>query len=329
MNPSARLLAYFIDNLETYSFGDRVGSEIKTIFVDKGTNHPISVETSLKIFQAMIDQGWSVAERKSVLLTELSNPDGDCMLYELGRNNIELSLAPQKPNDLSAYMANKLDQLSRTAEMAGAKAWDRPILPGTEDLLTIPDERARFIIDVPPERVVTVLNNLGTILPQFLADYPQEQLWRRYIAESKAGYRSDRYGGPVHFNSLEHYCEELAKHDVIVNGKLIPHDQVPALNTPSFLRSVWWYFRLRRFGRKLCIEVRPLPRLTIKDIAKQLERIGRVSRGWNPSPSSDAVRCQCDKCYNQYGSIIYKPLPIRPWYTEQIYYSESENKNTF
>lgn len=341
MPPTNRLLAYFTDGLDSYSFADRVGTEVETSFVNAGSNQPITVATSQNIFCAMVDAGWNVTEQKGELLTELTHPDGDRMLYELGRSNIELSLAPQKPAELVRYTHLKLEQLCRVAGTAGAAPWEKPILPGAEDLLVIPDERdatwldldgrealklltrcsaVQFTIDVPPDRAIAVINNLNLNLTEFLRDYPQEAIWRRYIAESKADYRADRYGGPSHFDSLEHYCEELVKHDAIVSGQLVPHDQVDNLNIPMFIRSVWWYFRLRRFGRKLCVEIRPLPRLGNNDIADQLTMTGRLARGWDQNPHSDTVRCQCDKCFFSYDNIIYQPKAIRDWWTPQIYH---------
>lgn len=336
MSPTDRLLAYFTDGLDNYSFADRVGTEVETSFVNAGSNQPITVETSQIIFRAMVDDGWMISEQKGELLTELAHPDGDRMLYELGRSNIELSLAPQKPAELMRYTHQKLEQLCRAAGTAGAAPWEKPILPGAEDLLVIPDERdatwleldgrealklltrcsaVQFTIDVPPDRAIAVINNLGNSLLGLLSDYPQENLWRRYIAESNADYRADRYGGPLHFDSLEHYCAELAKHDAIVNGKLVPQSQVDDLNIPMFIRSVWWYFRLRRFGRKLCVEVRPLPRLRNASIKEQFVRIGRLARGWTAEYEGPPSNVNpCDKCLLNYGKTVYHGYEERNWF---------------
>ncbi len=57
---------------------------------------------------------------------------------------------------------------------------------------------------------------------------------------------------------------------VSVNG-LIPFDQAEDLNIPLFLRSIWWYFRLKSYGANLCVEVRPRPRKADLELDRQLE----------------------------------------------------------
>lgn len=80
-----------------------------------------------------------------------------------------------------------------------------------------------------------------------------------------------RYGGPLFFKDIEDYCAQLAKHDVVVDSKLIPLNQVIDLDIPLYLRSIWWYFRLRRYGNTLCIEVRPLPRRSNRKFKEQFD----------------------------------------------------------
>lgn len=302
--PIDRLLHYFTEDLDTYPFADTVGAEVETQFVNAGTAEPVSLETSQRIFEGMIDRGWQVATRKGSFVTELVHGDGDRLLYELGRHNLELSLAPQRPDQVASYANRKLDDLCAAAAMVGALPWEQSILPGTEDLLAIPDERdaawleldgrealkplartssVQFVIDVPLEEALEVVNRLGKNLGYFLAEYPQEAVWRQYIKHSKAPYRGDRYGGPTRFQDFVHYplrsyCNALLEHDVIVNGQLVPQQKAGDYDITLFLRSIWWYFRLRRYGRRLCVEVRPLPRRHNYAIATQLAMVLRACK---------------------------------------------------
>ena len=98
-------------------------------------------------------------------------------------------------------------------------------------------------------------------------------MWRAYIAESKANYRSDRYGGPLQFESILDYCMRLSKHDVVQGATLVPFDAVGEIDIPLYLRSIWWYFRLKRYGKALCVEVRPLPRRADELLQSQLEKV--------------------------------------------------------
>ena len=168
----------------------------------------------------------------------------------------------------------------------------KPILEASEELLIIPDERdatwleldgrgalellartsaVQFTISVPFSEAVGYLNKLGENIGKFLKDYPQEENWRRYIKESKASYHAMRYGGPLFFKNIEDYCVQLAKHDVVVGTKLIPLGQVTNLDIPLYLRSIWWHFRLRRYGNTLCVEVRPLPRSNSRKFQDQFD----------------------------------------------------------
>ena len=128
----------------------------------------------------------------------------------------------------------------------------------------------QFTVDVTPEDAIRCLNNLGSRLPLFLEDYPQDAYWKRYMRESRAGYRADRYGGPLSFDSLRDYCDKLAVHRAVAGGKLVAHEEVPTLDIHQFIKSVWWYFRLKRYGEQLCIEIRPLARRSDSMLDEQL-----------------------------------------------------------
>ena len=129
----------------------------------------------------------------------------------------------------------------------------------------------QFTVDVTPENAVHHLNNLGASLPEFLLHYRQDKLWKRYVRESKAGYRPDRYGGPVRFDSLHDYCGQLARHRVISSGRLVAYEEATDFDPHQFIKSIWWYFRLKRYGDQLCIEIRPQERRSDESFGEQLE----------------------------------------------------------
>jgi cytidylate kinase len=66
--------------------------------------------------------------------------------------------------------------------------------------------------------------------------------------------------------------ELLAKHDVVVDGKLVPFTEAKQ-DIDLFLRSIWWNFRLRRYNNRLCIEIRTLARRTDKDGQRDLDMV--------------------------------------------------------
>lgn len=110
----------------------------------------------------------------------------------------------------------------------------------------------------------------------FMVDYPQDAVWKRYIADSSAGYRSDRYGGPLTFESLEDYCLALTRHDVVQGVRLVQFSNVSELDVSLYIRSIWWYFTLKRYGNALCIEVRPMARRVDEQFQAQLEKVLQI-----------------------------------------------------
>jgi len=106
-----------------------------------------------------------------------------------------------------------------------------------------------------------------------LADFPQDAVWKRYIVDSSAKYLSNRYGGPLAFESLEDYCQALARHDVVQGTRLVPFQDVSNLEVSLYLRSIWWHFRLKRYGNALCIEVRPMARRADEQFQHQLDKV--------------------------------------------------------
>jgi len=309
-----RLVRYFTEGIKNRPIADTVGMEVETSFVRMeempGSNgngyflpkrpRPITIDQSQEIFRRFIKEyfWWKITKTKGELITEISDDEGNKLLYELGRQNIEISSSPQSLSEVADYMDNLHGKL-----IHGAVGWAKPdgmnlefnrepILDTDEELLVIPDERdatwleldgrpaleilartsaVQFTISVPPWSAIECLNRLGEKIGSFLKDYPQEEYWRRYIKESKANYHPLRYGGPLFFDSIEDYCRKLIKHDVVVGSKLVPYNQVKDLDIPLYLRSIWWYFRLRRYGNTLCIEVRPFGNWGIVEFQDQLD----------------------------------------------------------
>ncbi|HVU75566.1 MAG TPA: hypothetical protein VHD38_01870 [Candidatus Paceibacterota bacterium] len=267
-----------------------IGMEVETSFLNE-EGKPISIQQSQAIFKTLVDHGWNVTQMKGSLISTISDRRGNKLLYEVGRQNLEIATLAGSRQLIIHECRDLLERLYVVAKRVGAYPLFKPIVDTTEDLLVIPDERdaiwdqldgrealkmiawmsaVQFTVEIPADKAIDCINRLGCAIDDFLADYPQDKIWRDYIATSKADYRSDRYGGPLAFADLRHYCAEIAKHDVVVGPKLVPFDQVANLDIPLHLRSVWWYFRLRRYGDRLCIEVRPLPRRADSRLQNQL-----------------------------------------------------------
>ncbi len=290
-----RLVNYFTSSIVSKTL-QTIGMEIETQFVDR-QGRAIQTETSQQMLGFLTKVGWRVENRKGGLITTLADEDGNKIFYELGRHNMEVSTVASTSNLVLTTGQKCLNQLYCTARVFGAEPYFEPILRSKEDLLVVPDERdavwiqldgrsalaplactssVQFTISVDPKDAITILNKLGESLGTFMMDYPQEVVWKKYVKESSAGYRSDRYGGPVFFESLQCYCSALAQHDVVQGARLVPFSEVSNLDIPLFLRSVWWYFRLKRYGNALCIEVRPMARRGDEQFQLQLEKVLQV-----------------------------------------------------
>lgn len=289
-----RLVEFFSKDAVPCELGESIGMEVETQFLD-ASGEPIIVETSQRIIKELVSgYGWGVAKTKGSLTTEVVSPDGDRVLYELGRHNIELSTIPLPQNQLIAYARERLRLLYDVAAQHGAMPMFEPVFETDQSLLVIPDERdaiwleldgkealkllarcsaVQFTVDVAPTEAIRYINLLGASIDRFLSDYPQEQLWRRYIAGSRADYDPLRYGGPLNFLDLNDYCLQLTRHKVVAGPRLVPFLEVQNLDISLFLRSIWWYFRLKRYGRKLCIEVRPLARRNDELLETQLQLV--------------------------------------------------------
>ncbi len=287
MNP---LSAYFQDGLEKP--GRSIGTEIETSFVRNGKAATLSeTQSMLKI---LVERGWQPSAYRGKYLTAITDQYGNRVLYELGRQNLELAARPATAGTVVREAKHLLDELYSAAGQYGLEPNFKPRIESEEDLLLIADERdaawleldgrqalallagisaEQFTVEVPFDRAILCLNRLGKVAWRFLEYYPQDRIWRQYIQQSHAGYRCDRYGGPLQFTGLRAYCQALALHDVVQDGKLVPFYQAKEIDLPLFIRSVWWYFRLKRYGNRLCIEVRPLARRSDERLEQQLQLV--------------------------------------------------------
>lgn len=287
-----RLTRYFSGASGAKTLQD-IGAEVETQFLDHD-GAPISLETSRRILGSLIGQGWHVGAFQDDVPSVLVDAKGNRLLHELGRHNIELASAPFAPDEVLNETRACLLQLYAAAHRCGAYPYFEPVLTGEEDLIVLTDERdtewrrldgpdalamlarissVQFTIAVSPQDAIAVLNRLGERVDEFIADFPQDKVWKDYIAQSHAGYRPDRYGGPLHYDSIQDYVAKLVRQDVVQGGKLVPIEQVQDLDIELYLRSVWQHFRLRRYGDALCIEVRPLARREDGHLQTQLDRV--------------------------------------------------------
>lgn len=285
-------MKYFTDGITSHTL-ETIGAEIETQFVDKN-GFAITTKKSQAILTNLTKNGWEIDCRKGDLITTLIDQNDNKIFYELGRHNIEVATAALKTSSVLNATRKCLNELYEAASSVGAKPYFAPILNSDEDLLVIPDERdatwleldgrsvlaplartssVQFTISVAPKDAIAILNKFGGQIDSFLTDFPQDAVWKEYIKGSSAGYLHSRYGGPLTFESLENYCLSLAKHDVVQGARLVPLQFIDELDVSLFLRSIWWHFRLKRYGNALCIEVRPMARREDTKFQFQLEKV--------------------------------------------------------
>ena len=287
-----KLISYFTNGITSQTL-QTVGAEIETQFLNKD-GRAIETQASQQMLVHLAENGWSIDCRKGNLVTTLVDQNNNRIFYELGRHNIEISTTASTPARVLDVTRKCLIQLYKAARKVGAEPYFAPILHGNEDLLVIPDERdaiwlkldgrdalaplgrtssVQFTISVAPQEAMRILNRFGERINSFLTDFPQDAIWKRYITDSSAGYLFSRYGGPLIFGSLEDYCSALTRHDVVQGIRLVPFLSISNLDVSLYLRSIWWHFRLKRYGNALCIEVRPMARRADKQLQHQLEKV--------------------------------------------------------
>lgn len=324
------LIAYFTRDIKPVRIGQSIGMEIETSFITADGN-PISLEQSRAITRRLFLYEWSPWYARKVEkgghIVKVEDSDGNAILYDLGWQNFELATVPMPKDKIVDHAKKLLAKLYEVAQMEHAFPYFGPILETTEDTLVIPDERDQVWLDLdgrealaPLARIssvqftfavegsgeaITYLNRLGRTVGHFLEAYPQDRVWKEYIQKSHAGYHPLRYGGPLFFRDVEDYCEKLLEHDYIDGSRLVPCEHMQNFDIPLFLRSVWWYFRLRRYGNNLCIEVRPLGRYEDDRFEKQLmETLSIMAYG---HPRGIVLTSP----YDRQEEIPIKP--IKPW----------------
>lgn len=280
---SSLLYEYFTNGTRGSKTGKTIGMEIETDFVrDNGTS--ISSRVAATILQARNG-------RPRVCRHQL----------ELGRQKIELAIAPQPNQQLLIEAAyDSLEWLYRLAAEYGAYPLLEPEIVTDQQLLWVQEERDelwvnldgrdaleqlcrcssfQFTMSVNPEEAIPILNQLWQAgVHEWDYDLNNAR-WLAYIALSRAGYLSDRYGGPVGFEDLYDYVYQLSRHDVVMhNGRIVRYsvEQLPDPNIDLFLRSIWWHYRLRRYGDTLALEMRPFARRSDDQIPVLLSRLSEV-----------------------------------------------------
>lgn len=276
--PVNRILQYFTQRTEMTRSGGQIGLEIETDF--------------------LLPDGRPIDEAISARLLASAPPTGSSLKLELGRQKLELNVGPKKSfSELWKVTQSSLDWLYGQARRYGAAPYFGPEIDWPEDLLFIQEERdelwagidgrpaleelcrcsaVQFTVDVNPADAIDWINRLHVERIHQVDYAANHRRMSTYITESKAAYKPDRYGGPQGFESLQHYVWELTQHEVVMHRGVpcwSPVDGVSDLDIDLYLRSVWWHYRLRRYGSKLALEIRPFSRRNDADIPRQWELV--------------------------------------------------------
>ncbi len=279
-----RLIGYFTNGTESTITGRQIGMEIETDFLD-AENQPISTVVA-----------------RQILDTTEGRPAHTTHKLELGRQKIELAIAPQPtPALLLEAALEALDWLYGIAARLGAHPLMAPEIRSDEELLWVQEERdeiwvaldgrpaleelcrcssVQFTVDLHPEDAINIVNQLWKTEIHATGYDRNDARWTTYITDSLAGYRSDRYAGPMGFESITDYCHELLRHEVVMHQGQplnLPLFEVPNADIDLFLRSVWWHYRLRRYGDSLTVEIRPMGRFDDAiELPKQLSTVSSL-----------------------------------------------------
>ena len=295
-----RLKKYFCTAEITPKEQRTLGLEIETLFTSD--NQPISLETSQAIMSELIKNfSWDKKAETNNIITNVEK-GGFNIIYELGWNSFELISPPFLLSELGKLIAKykqRLQELYSCARAYGAEPIFQPSDGFHNNTLIIPDKRDEIWLELDGPvlkelghiasvhynlslesieegmKLIKKINNLYKIL-----DIPPLSVrlaWQKYIKESRAGYEKNRYAPPPEtFNA---YCQNLSELKVVMNrsgGKLLrikptPFYQLNKVDIELFLRSVWWWTRLRKRNKKLVLEIRGFPRVTDKQIEKDLK----------------------------------------------------------
>jgi hypothetical protein len=254
----------------------------------------------------LTSDGWTIDVQRNGKITEVKK-GGYGICYELGRNNFELVTPPCPSTCPDAFdNHNKaLENLIRAGKDCGATALKTSYDECSDDTLIEPDMRdeiwrqldgpalfglahiacVHFNIDL-----ASIEEGMGWIsaLSAFYERTPgwpaeaNRKIWEYYIEHSLAGYEPGRYGLPPS-STFGDYVETLSSHKVVMNGTngtlqiaqpARPFRDCEQINIDLFLRSVWWWFRLRVRNGRLVLEVRDVPRsMPVEDSWQQIKKV--------------------------------------------------------
>lgn len=237
-----------------------IGAEIETDFV-------------------MIADGTPITQDITDALLTRPGVNGSSRKLELGRQKIELAVEPQSSVvGIMKMIQEGLRSLYYDAFMLGARPVYHPELRSTEQLLYVNEDRDALWVDLDGKEALEELCRCSSV--QLTIDYgPNNLRWENYIQMSNADYRADRYGGPMGFRDLEDYVEQLKKHKLVMHDGQpcnLYFDEVENPDIDLFLRSVWWHYRLRRYGDTLALEIRPFARRADVDIYRAVAIIAGI-----------------------------------------------------
>lgn len=265
--------------------------ETESLFVDIKSEKPISLDQSRNIMENLTNTGYGVSEKKNGQIAKVEK-NGVIIFYELGWNNFEIITPPVSLKQIDALIDinNKaLEDLRLSGRFAGAKmlnsSWDGSL----SNTLAIPDKRDEIWLDLDGPSLyglghiasihysidlISIEEGMGWI--KILNGYfkktgwpPKDNfsIWKNYINGSYAKYEKNRYGQPP--DNFEIYCKRLASYKVVMNrsgGALsianppLPFSKTKDIDIDLFLRSVWWWSRLRVRSGNLALEIRDIPR---------------------------------------------------------------------
>lgn len=259
--------AYLTRGTEETVTGGSFGAEVETQFA-REDGEPIGKDVLRRIIGA-----------------DLSGVFFRPVTYDLGRQNIEIRIAPkptmsllgEATQDGLGWLYEKMKDLRAHPVFA-----PMPFLDSTDQLLLLDDPRDQIWLEIDgapaleklartssfqlhvsvnPGDAVEVVNVLWEAGVHNW-DFPNDAMWGQYIQESNFPYATDRYGGPEGFRDIDEYCARLHEHNVVMHDGRVCNRSTQEINPDPdlFLRSVWWHYRLRRFGPTMTVEIRPIAR---------------------------------------------------------------------
>lgn len=291
-----RLIAHFKGAAVCRPEDRQFGLEVENLLVDDA-GEPIMPGLSQRIMTALRDRsGWRESERRHGMLTAVEKPydrAGWRIFYELGAGNFELVTPLCATREARFFSPERMmSELSRSAEVCGARMLDVHYDGYAKvDNLIVPDERDAVWVELDGRPALCQLAHIASLHVNIDLTSPEEgvefmaalerlaaaegwpladskKCWAGYIDNGLAAYEPTRFGPPP-ISSFEGYCEALAGYKVVMQSvpsgteivrKPKPFAETAVANIELFLRSVWWWQRLRVRNGRLVLEVRFLPR---------------------------------------------------------------------